>query len=441
MKTIDISKIIVPPDRQRKEFTPRDLDSLADSITRLGLLHAIVLENDNATLRAGERRLRAITQLTAAGGTFTHDATLVPTGHIPYTTVGELSEDELFEVELEENIQRVNITWQERAVALAKLTDLRRMRAEREGKPFSIRSAAQDIAGPGLDTVPLQVKMSNAQVIAKHLNDDEVSKAKTEKEALNIIKRKQADIIQQELSAQLLKQGFAAGVSSPHSFTHGSMFDLFPTLADSSVDIILTDPPYGIDMDTMNTQSGSASGLTHGYKDSIDYAEKCITEIATQGYRVTRASAVCYMFCDLRLWDRWGKLFLNAGWYVWPHPVIWNKAPTGSLLGSANGPRHVYEAVLMAIKGKKGVNRVGNDVINIAGPAIDKRHPAEKPVDLYAHLLGWSATPGDTILDPCCGCGPIFPAASQFQCNAIGWEYDTVHAATARLRMTSGEIL
>jgi tRNA G10 N-methylase Trm11 len=55
--------------------------------------------------------------------------------------------------------------------------------------------------------------------------------------------------------------------------------------------------------------------------------------------------------------------------------------------------------------------------------------------------LSWSATPGDTILDPCCGCGPIFPAATQFQCTAIGWELNPAHFATAMLRTTSSEVL
>lgn len=440
MKTIAYSSVNIPENRQRKEFDQKSLQALADSIERLGLLHAPVFENDSVTLRAGERRYRAVGLLYAAGKTFSYDGSPVPSGHLPFTTVADLTPAQLFEVELEENIQRVDITWQERAQALSRLADLHRERLAAEGKEFSVRAFAQELAGPGVETSYLQEKTKLAGVVAAHLADPEVANAKSQKEAINIIKRKQQDIIQQELSQQLLAQGFATG-GTLHECVHGSMFDLFQQQPTASVDILICDPPYGIDMDQMNTQSGSTSGLTHGYVDSIDYAEKCVKEIALSGFRVAKPQAVLYMCCDLRLWHRWGGMFSEAGWYVWPHPIIWNKTPTGMLLGLANGPRHCYEAILMAVKGRKAVNKVGNDVISIPGPSADKRHPAEKPVELYSTLLSWSATPGDVILDPTCGCGPIFPAASQFQCRAIGWEVDSAHAATAKLRSVSPEVL
>ena len=40
------------------------------------------------------------------------------------------------------------------------------------------------------------------------------------------------------------------------------------------------------------------------------------------------------------------------------------------------------------------MTRVGADVINIPGPSVDKDHPAEKPVELWEHLLGWTVAPG-----------------------------------------------
>jgi len=57
MHLIPISSITVG-ERQRKEFKPEDLASLADSISRLGLIHPIILD-ETYNLVAGERRLRA----------------------------------------------------------------------------------------------------------------------------------------------------------------------------------------------------------------------------------------------------------------------------------------------------------------------------------------------------------------------------------------------
>jgi len=53
-----------------------------------------------------------------------------------------------------------------------------------------------------------------------------------------------------------------------------------------------------------------------------------------------------------------------------------------------------------------------------------RRHAAEKPVDLYEDLLLRSAKPGNRVLDPCCGAGPIFPAANRLSLYATGIELD-----------------
>lgn len=421
MKLIRISDIIVPSDRQRQQFDQKPLDTLADSIGRLGLFHAIVLENDGRTLRAGERRTRAVTLLDAP---YMYDGQDVPPGFIPYTTLAELSEAQLFEIELEENIQRQDITWQERTRAYGRLFELQQRISGPQ--PLTVsefgRTLHPESPKPAAQTAGAHLK------VAVHLDDPDVAGAKSLKEAENIIRRKNEGILRQELLSRV------GEIKSPHILHNASAFDILPTLADNSVDIILTDPPYGIDMDKMNTQSGSSSGLTHSYQDDEAYALRCVGLLAEEGMRATKASAVCYMFCDVRLWPQWSRVFESSGWYVWPFPVIWNKAPTGSLVGQANGPRHCYEAVLIAIKGNRPVNFVGEDVISIPGPQQNKRHPAEKPVALYERLLSWSAAPGDIVLDPFAGCGPIFPASNSHGCFAIGCEKDPNHFSIAELR-------
>lgn len=439
MRTTTIDKITILEDRQRKTFDEKSIVDLAESIKNNGLIHAPVLDNDHQTLIAGERRYRALQLLAKQFVPIWHDGQMWGPGIVPYTTVGDLSDDQRYELELEENIQRVDLSWQERVSALARLRELHERRARASGQEFSTADMAKAVAGPDEKAITnLQALANRAARIAPHLNDPDVAKAKTQKEALNIIKRKNNDLLMEELQRRTLAE---APRQSPHTFIEGSVFDHVASLPDSTFDIILTDPPYGIDMNTMPTQSGSSSGHTHGYTDSEEYAESCVALVADTGFRITKASAVCYMFCDLRFFNSWANIFKGYGWYVWPNPIIWNKSPTGSLLGNANGPRHCYEAVLMAIKGGKGVNVVGGDVISIPGPSHDKLHPAEKPVDLYAELLRWSAVPGDRIIDFFCGCGPIFPAASRFQCRATGFELDPAHALKARDRANGGDML
>jgi site-specific DNA-methyltransferase (adenine-specific) len=424
MKLIRLDQVRITPDRQRQTFNSQSLEALADSIQRLGLFHAILLEPDGCTLRAGERRWRALSTLSTP---YVHDGQTIPPGFVPFTTTADLTESELFEIELEENIQRQDLTWQERTAAYARLFELQqRVLGD---KPLTVAEFGR-ILHP---EAPLRAaKAATPHLhIAKHLDDPDVAAAKTMKEAENIIRRKNESILRMEL---LQRTG---ALPTKHRLVNESAFDFLPSLPNNSVDIIITDPPYGIDMDQMSTQSGSSSGLTHAYRDDQDYAAKCVELLAQEGARVGKASCVCYMFCDLRLWPTWAKLFEAADWYVWPFPVIWNKAPTGSLLGSANGPRHCYEAILIAIRGKRQVNFVGEDVISITGPQANKQHPAEKPVALYEKLLAWSAAPGDTVLDPFCGCGPVLPAAEAHGCFAIASELDASHYAVAATRLQS----
>ena len=49
---------------------------------------------------------------------------------------------------------------------------------------------------------------------------------------------------------------------------------------------------------------------------------------------------------------------------------------------------------------------------------------AQKPIALYQDLLSRSYRPGDKVLDPFCGSGPIFPAAHSLKCEATGIEIE-----------------
>ena len=70
MKILPISSIRVAPNRQRKLFDAAKLHEFSDGIAQRGLLHPIILRKvgDEFFLVAGERRLRAITDIADLGG-------------------------------------------------------------------------------------------------------------------------------------------------------------------------------------------------------------------------------------------------------------------------------------------------------------------------------------------------------------------------------------
>jgi ParB family transcriptional regulator, chromosome partitioning protein len=98
------------PQQPRQYFDPESLQELADSIRSRGLLQPIIVRRGSEgeyTLVAGERRLRA--------------AELAGIGLVPAI----LSEDDLLEVALEENVQREDLSPLEEAEALAALAQER----------------------------------------------------------------------------------------------------------------------------------------------------------------------------------------------------------------------------------------------------------------------------------------------------------------------------
>src|SRR5262245_9862321 len=120
MLTLEAEAIRIPSYRQRKEFNEEALRELAESIEKHSLLHPIVVrqEGDDYWLVAGERRLRAITTyLWPLGGSLSHSGELFTTGWVPCNLLGELEPLAAEEAECEENIRRVNYTWDERAAA------------------------------------------------------------------------------------------------------------------------------------------------------------------------------------------------------------------------------------------------------------------------------------------------------------------------------------
>ena len=100
---------ITIPERRREDYG--DIAGLAASIEKYGLLHPIVLD-DEATLVAGGRRLEAVKSL----GWDT----------VPVRAFGELTEAERHEIELEENLQRKDLTPYERSKTLVKLVETAR---------------------------------------------------------------------------------------------------------------------------------------------------------------------------------------------------------------------------------------------------------------------------------------------------------------------------
>ncbi len=418
MKTIPLSEIIVPENRQRREFKPQAIEELSTSISDVGLLQPVVLRNDGKTLLAGERRLRAMTILHEHSTAFSHDNTSVPYQHIPFVLASELSEQQLFAAELEENIRRSDLTWQEKVRAVSDLHKLRGKQAAQAGLVQTFKDTASEIRGETAEGQQI-TEVSNAVILAEFLDDPFVSAAKDEKEARKILKEEMK-------SRERIKRAEEYDLTDiEHQLVQGSCYDI-GTEFDGFFDVIVTDPPYGIDIH----KKEMFDVHTHDYDDSDEAFVEICEKLPAISHRITKADAHIYVFCDIRRFNDLFVAFELGGWTVWPRPLIWDKGNTGSFGNIEYGFRACYDAILYARKGDRKITAGYRDVINITQPT-NLPHPAGKPPILYSELLKRSCLPGDRVADLFCGSGPIFPAAVEQKVIAYGWEISTKYHAIA----------
>lgn len=215
-----IKSVVVKTNRQRREFTPTELNELADSIEANGLLHAPVIrfEGETPILVAGERRFRAISDLHELGRAFSYDGRLVPQDMLPCTTLGELSPLEAWEAELEENIRRVDLTWQEKAAATASLMDLRKAQAVEAGTPApTVRALVAEVR-PDDAFEQAHDTTRKELIVSKFLADKEVAAAPSLKEAVKILKKRE----ERKQQADLAVLTGASFTSSLHNLVHAN---------------------------------------------------------------------------------------------------------------------------------------------------------------------------------------------------------------------------
>lgn len=429
MLFIPKEQLTVPSTRQRREFEANELMELADSIFRLGLLHPLVVrpENGGWVLVAGERRKRAIEQLWEFERTFKCNGVEIYNELFPAVSVGDLEPLDAFEAELEENIRRMDLTWQERAQAIADLHKLRVAKNPEQTTGDTAREVYDiDPDKPGNEIGEYRSTVQKALTVTRHMDDPDVSKAKSLKDAFKIIEQKE-QLEKHAQIAAIVGQTFGAHV---HKCLQGDCIAWMRDLPPAQFDFIITDPPYGMNADEFGDAAGRLTNITHEYSDSPESFKKLMLAALPLFGRVAKAQAHLYVCCDIEHFT-WLRDEINAGtagdgWRAFRTPLVNNKLGGGRVPLPEHGPRRSYELILYAFRGGKKMHVIAPDVISTRADE-NMRHGAQKPIALYTELLQRSAVAGDTVLDPFCGTGPVFPAAHGLKCSAVGIELNPAY--------------
>lgn len=426
--SIPRSDLTILPNRQRQEFDPDALVDLSNSIAALGLLHPIVIREtpDGPALVAGERRLRALEALWLLGTPVRHDGREYPPHTVPCVTLGELSPLEAEEAELDENLKRRDLTWQERSEAIGRLHRLRTAQASLVGESHGIADTLREI-----ETTDYTGDRQ-AILLSKHLDNPVVANAKSEREAFKALKREE----EKAKSIALAESVGATYNSSVHRLHHTDCIEWMGACPDNSFDVILTDPPYGMNAQAFGDGGGKMTNSEHHYDDTPESWFVLMSRFCPEAYRVAKPQAHAYIFCDFDKFHELKGIMQTAGWYVFRTPLVVHKLGSGRVPLPEHGPRRQYELCLYAIKGDRPVTGIYSDVISCKLEE-NLTHGANKPVELYVDLLKRSTRPGDTVLDAFAGSGTIFPAAHQCKLYATGLELNAEYYGISVKRLNA----
>ena len=430
MKTLPLTSIHISENRQRRNFDLKELNDLGESIKKVGLLHPVVLRksilNDDMQghvdyehiLVSGERRLRALGDIYALGGVIRYDNQTVPLGEVPYVDLGDLDELAREEAELDENIKRKDLSWQERASATARLAALRGRQASSSGlPPPPVAAVATEVRG---SSKGVHQELTRREIIvAKHLDDPEVKGAKDVDEAFKILRRKEDSAKRVLLAAEV---GKTYSAETAHRALHEDSLLWMSSAEAEQFDVICTDPIYGIGADEFGDSGGKAVG-PHFYEDSYEKWKADVTTLAAEGFRITKAQAHLYAFCDITRFEEFKAILAQAGWSPFRTPIIWHKPNGNRTPWVDSGPQRKYEIILYAKKGNKPVTRIYPDLVTYAADE-NLGHHAQKPVALFTDLLRRSCNAGDSVLDPFAGSGPALVAGHELKLKVTAIEGD-----------------
>lgn len=179
-------------------------------------------------------------------------------------------------------------------------------------------------------------------------------------------------------------------------------------LLDNSVDLCLTDPPYGL-----NTKmNGGTWGIKYNHSDMKEWDYVLSPEYIKEIIRVSKNQII------------WGgnnyQLPPSRCWLAWIKPNL----PT---LSDFELAWTSFDKVCKKFKG----NRV----------SFEKLHPTQKPIELMKWCLLNYSKENDLILDPFLGSGTTAVAAQNLHRRFIGIELDPKYCEIARQRLRQKTLL
>ncbi|WBA10341.1 DNA-methyltransferase [Salinivibrio kushneri] len=188
------------------------------------------------------------------------------------------------------------------------------------------------------------------------------------------------------------------------------------TLADASVDLLVTDPPY--ESLEKHRKIGTTTRLKVSQGSSNQWFDIFPNErfesLLSEVYRVLKKNSHFYLFCDQETMFIIKPIAEKVGFKFWK-PIVWDKVCIG--MGYHYRARHEY--ILFFEKGKRKLNNLSvPDILEYK--RVYRGYPTEKPVELLETLISQSSQKDELVVDPFFGSGSSLVAAVNLDRKYLG---------------------
>lgn len=201
--------------------------------------------------------------------------------------------------------------------------------------------------------------------------------------------------------------------------------DALADMFDDSVDMVLTDIPYG----ECGKDSNGLRLLDMGLADEVDFD---LDHVVDELVRVCRGSI--YVFCGTE------QVSLIRGalnqWELSTRLCIWEKLNPSPM----NGEHIWLSGIECCVYGKKKgatFNRRCTNTVWKFPLGSSKIHPTMKPLAMMEYLIESSSNEGDSVLDICMGSGTTGVACRNLKRDFVGIEQHKEYFDIASARINS----
>lgn len=424
-------QLIDEGERAREEYG--NIQELIESFKERGVIQPIAVKATLAgyLLLAGGRRLRAMKTMGLA---------LVPCRIYSQ----ELTEVDIKSIELEENLNRLDLTWLEKI----------RLEQQIHNLQVSIHGekTSTAIGAPGWskrDTARLLEK-SPASIVQDMMLNEAVEKipelrdCKSKDEARKLLSMMQETMIK----AELAKRIEASRSSVPTELTKlcdSFIIDDFhraaKSIPDSSIDFIEIDPPYAIDLPSLRKLEELRAEQMKNYNEiPTEEYPSFITRTLQQCYRVLAPTGWLLIWFGPEPWfEIIYQTLVQVGFRTRRIPAVWAK-PQGQSMQPDLYMSNNHEMFFYARKESGLLKKARSNVFEYTGVTPTKRiHPTERPIEMMQDIISVFADPGQRVLVPFLGSGNTLLAASNLGLQAFGYELSPEYKDSFILRVHGGK--